>query len=51
MGGRIVICLVDVSNHVLQINRGDPLSMTYGAKTVIPLDRLPNTKDQLIQSK
>ena len=28
-----------------------PFSMTYGAKTVIPLDRLPNTKDQLIQSK
>ena len=37
MGGRVISCPLDISNHTSQANRGE-FSMTYGAEVVIPLE-------------
>ena len=38
MGGRTAIRPLDISDHILQINRRDTISMTYEAEVVIPLE-------------
>ena len=52
MGGRTPICLVNVSNHASQINKGNPLFDDLWSRGCYSFrDRLPNTKDHLIQFK
>ena len=38
MGERVVAHPLDISDHPSQVNKGDPLFMTYGAEAVIPLE-------------
>ena len=45
MGGRATTCPVDISDYTSHIYKEDPLLMTYGAKTVIPLEtRFPTLR-------
>ena len=38
MGGGITICPLDVSNNTSLVNKRNPIFMTFGAETVIPLE-------------
>ena len=52
MGGRIAACLVDVSDHTSEVNRGDFLFNDLWSGGCHSFGNwLPNTKDQLIQSE
>ena len=38
MGGRTAPCPLDIPNNTLKVYWEDPISMTYGAEAVIPLE-------------
>ena len=38
MGERVVAHPLDISDHPSQVNKGDPLFMTYGVKAFISLE-------------
>ena len=38
MGGQASTCPLDISDYPLEVNGGNTILMTYGAKVVIPLE-------------